>query len=227
MPKVTKGRLRYLSLEEEQQLLKTIGPTFAPWVRLAILTGLRQAEQFRLKWTDVDLERGIITLPQTKSGGCQYTYMNQEAIDILKGFTSWKDSKWVFPSQIKGSPMDPKNFYHRVYVPALQEAGLQKKKDHKTDAVEDKAQNVDWHTLRHTFASRLGMSGATEQDIAACLRHSGTSLVKRYTHLSQAHLHSVTEKVSQFGRPVSQPLENRRTVDKSEITTGETEEVCG
>lgn len=233
MPKPTKGRLRYLSLEEEQSLLKAIGPTYAPWVRFAILTGLRQAEQFQMKWIDVDLERGIVTLPHTKAGGCQDAYLNQEATDILKGFTSWKDSKWVLPSKNEGkrkkpaTHLDPKNFYHRTYVPALQKAGLQKKKDTKTDAVEDKSQNVDWHTLRHTFASRLGMSGATEQDIVACLRHSGTSLVKRYTHLSQAHLHSVTEKVSQFGRPGSQPLENRRTVDKSEIKTGEAEEVRG
>ena len=93
--------------------------------------------------------------------------------------------------------MDPKNFYHRVYVPALQNTRLQKKTDNQTIAIiKDKVQNVDWHTVRHTFANRLGMSGAMEQDIAASLRHSGTSLVKRYTHLSQDHLHSVTQKVS-------------------------------
>ena len=124
MPKVPKGRFRWLTHEEAHRLLEAIGPTYAPWVWLAILTGLRQAEQFGLKWTDVDLERGIISLSQTKSGGCQYVYLNQEAIKILKGLTSWKDSKWVFPSQTKGTPMDPKNFYHRVYVPALQKAGF-------------------------------------------------------------------------------------------------------
>jgi len=101
-----------------------------------------------------------------------------------------------FPKPNQRTPIDPKNFYHRVYVPALQKTGLQKKTDNQTIAIKDKGQNVDWHTLRHTFASRLGMSGATEQDIAASLRHSGTSLVKRNTHLSQDHLHSVTEKVS-------------------------------
>ncbi len=217
MPKVTKGRLRYLSMEEEQQLLKAIGLTYAPWVRLAILSGLRQAEQFRLKWTDVDLERGILTLPQTKAGDCQYAYLNQEAIEIFKGFTSWKDSQWVFPSQTQGTPLDPKNFYHRVYAPALQQAGLNSKQG-------DKAQNVDWHTLRHTFASRLGMSGATEQEIAACLRHSSTALVKRYTHLSQAHLHSVTEKVSQFGQAIKAKPVLARSVDKCEITITEEKE---
>jgi len=202
MPKVTKGRLRWLTLQEEQQLVDAIGPTYAPWVRLAILTGLRQKEQFTLQWRDVDEERGIITLPQTKAGEPQYIYLNREAITILKRLMSWKDSKWVFPSQNKGTHLAPKNFYHRVYVPAVRKAELK---------------GVDWHTLRHTFASRLGMSGATEQEIAACLRHSTTALVKRYTHLSQPHLHSVAEKVSQYGKTLGRP----QSVDKSEITTEE------
>jgi integrase len=210
MPKVTKGRLRYLSMDEEQRLLTAIGPTYAPWVRFAILTGLRQAEQFQLKWTDIDLDRAVVTLPQTKAGECQYVYLSHEANDILKSFTSWKDSKWVFPSQNKGTPLDPKNFYHRVYVPALQKARLQKVKD-------DQIQNVDWHTLRHTFASRLGLSGVTERDIADGLRHSSTALVRRYTHLSKPYRHSINEKVSQFGRQHGNNTEMDSTVDKSEI----------
>jgi len=41
LPKMTKGRLRFLSIEEETKLLEKIGATFAPWVRFAILTGVR------------------------------------------------------------------------------------------------------------------------------------------------------------------------------------------
>ena len=68
MPKMPKGRLRFLSVSEEAALLKAIGPRYAPWVRFAILTGLRQGEQFPLKWTDVDLGQGFLTLPDTKAG---------------------------------------------------------------------------------------------------------------------------------------------------------------
>jgi len=185
MPKVLQGDTRELSMEEECRLLKAVGPLYGPWVRLAILTGLRQGEQFKLKWTDVDLERGIITLPQTKAGKCQYVLLNEEAKDILKTFTSWKDSKWVFPSKTKGTHLDPKNFYHRVYVPALRRANLK---------------NVDWHTLRHTFASRLAMDGQSDSTIAALLRHSGTALVQRYAHLSPTHLRAAVESVANFGK---------------------------
>ena len=206
MPKLPKGRLRFLSLDEEDRLLKAIGSRYAPWVRFAILTGLRQGEQFHLKWTDVDLEQGFLTLPATKAGEVQYVHLNQEAKGILKALTSWKDSRWVYPSQNWGSAMNPLNFYHRAFVPAVEKAELE---------------DVTWHTLRHTFSSRLAMSGATDQDIASCLRHSTTALVKRYAHLSQTHLKGVMEKVSAFGQPVPNRPISKESIEKSEKFDGE------
>ncbi len=50
-----------------------------------------------------------------------------------------------------------------------------------------------WHDLRHTFASRLAMTGHNEGTIAALLRHSTTVLVKRYAHLSPSHLKVAVE----------------------------------
>jgi len=46
--KESPGRLRFLSMEEESRLLEKIGTKYAPWVRFAILTGLRQGEQVHL-----------------------------------------------------------------------------------------------------------------------------------------------------------------------------------
>ena len=60
------GRTRFLSSQEEAKLLERMGE-FSPHVRFAILTGLRQREQFRLEWGNVDLERGLLTLPITKA----------------------------------------------------------------------------------------------------------------------------------------------------------------
>jgi len=206
MPKVSQGKTRFLSMDEETLLLETLGTPYRTWARLAILTGLRQGEQFRLKWTEVDVERGIITLPQTKAGRCQYALLNEEAKTILKGMTSWKDSKWVFPSQTKGTHLDPKNFYHRVYVPALRKANLQ---------------DVDWHTLRHTFASRLAMNGQSASTIAALLRHSGTTLVQRYAHLSPTHLREALESVASYGKALTEEKavvsDDPSTVEKDSI----------
>ena len=78
MKKVSKGekgvRNLFRPLEEEHKLYEAIGPDFAPWVRIAILTGLRRGEQFGLRWADVDLEQGVLTLHRTKGGSVQYIH---------------------------------------------------------------------------------------------------------------------------------------------------------
>lgn len=179
------GKTRYLSPEDEGKVLKALGPVYGPWARLAILTGMRQMEQFSLRWSDVDLEQGIITLPMTKAGGVQYVHLNGEAKAILRGLDSWQRSVWVFPSENPKTHGDPRNFYRRVWLPAMKGTGIEW---------------GTWHDLRHTFASRLAMSGATEGTIATLLRHSGTVLVRRYAHLSPSHLQAEVEKVAAFGK---------------------------
>jgi integrase len=185
LPTVTANRTRCLTLDDETKVLKALGPTYGPWARLAILTGMRKSEQFTLRWTDVDLERGIITLPQTKAGGVQYVHLNEEARAILRKLDSWQRSVWVFPSENPARPIDGRNFYGRVWMPAVTAAEIEW---------------ATWHDLRHTFASRLAMNGATEATIAALLRHSGTSLVKRYAHLSPSHLQAAVAGIMDFGK---------------------------
>ena len=201
MYKEPKGKTRFLSMEEETLLLNKLGPIHGPWARLAILTGLRQAEQFKLHWKDVDLERGILTLPTTKAGGVQYVHLNEEAKAILRGFDSWQRSKWVFPSENLATSLDIRNFYGRIWVLAVKQAGIE---------------YATWHDLRHTFASRLAMTGHNEGTIAALLRHSTTALVKRYAHLSPSHLKAALEGVAGFGKASAGNHEGTAPERKSE-----------
>lgn len=214
MYKEPKGKTRFLSMEEETILLAKLGPIYGPWARFAILTGLRQAEQFRLQWKDVDLERGILTLPTTKAGGVQYAVLNDEAKAILRSMDSWQRSKWVFPSENPATALDARNFYNRVWMPAVIEAGIE---------------SATWHDLRHTFASRLAMNGQNEGTIAALLRHSTTALVKRYAHLSPSHLKAAVEGVAGFGKGVMEQDDQTVQREKSEpISIGTvTETVTG
>jgi len=190
LPRISVGNTRFLSPEEEATLLKKLGSTYGPWARLAILTGLRKTELFSLPWSQVDFDLGLITLPQTKSGDVQYAPLNEEAKVILRGFESWQFSKWVFPSKNHTTHLDSYNFYGRVFMPAVKAAGLAK---------------VTWHTLRHTFGSRLAMNNQNDSTIAALLRHKTTGLVKRYAHLSPSHLRAAVEGVARFGKEKSEP----------------------
>ena len=209
------GKTRFLSPEEEGVLCEKIGASYAGWVRLAILTGMRQMEQFSLRWEHVDLERGVLTLSNTKAGGVQYVRLNEEAKRLIEGFIPGNKSVWVFPSENPATHADPRNFYRRVYLPKVKESGLD---------------GVSWHSLRHTFASRLAMSGSTEGTIATLLRHSGTVLVRRYAHLSPSHLQDEIEKISAFGKVADQQAgrsEPRAAQSEPRESVGEEEPVEG
>lgn len=189
-----KGRTRYLSASEEAALMTALGETYGLWARFAILTGLRQAEQFRLEWRHVDLDRGILTLPDTKAGHVQYQDLSEEALSILRSFDSWQRSKWVFPSENPAEAIDVSNFYHRVWIPAVKRAEIEW---------------ATWHALRHTGASRLAEKGANESGIADFLRHSGLGLVRRYAHLSRPHMKVLAEMVSNYGRDDQRVTESK------------------
>jgi len=195
LPTMRAGKTRFLSIEEEARLSKAVGQPYDRWIRLAILTGMRKSEQFGLRWADIDLDRGLITLPTTKSGSVQYIHLTEEAKAILHGLIAGNTSVWVFPSQNADTHLDHHNFYAQVYQPAL---------------VTAKLPGVTWHCLRHTFASQLAMNGQAPSTIAALLRHSGTDLVSRYAHLSPTQLQGALEGVSGFGK---------LTIERTEIVT--------
>jgi len=218
LPRISVGNTRFLSPEEEAALLKTLGPTYGPWARLAILTGLRKTELFSMQWSQVDFDQNMITLPQTKSGDVQYAPLNEESKMILHDIEKnaavaeaeaiaskskkKEQSDWVFPSKNPTTPLDSYNFYGRVFLPAVKKTGLE---------------GVTWHTLRHTFASRLAMNGQADGTIAALLRHKTTGLVKRYAHLSPSHLRAAVEGVASFGKEKSEP--NRQIAEEAQNDT--------
>src|SRR5687767_5028308 len=107
-------------MEEEDGLLDKLGPVYGPWARLAILTGMRLSEQFKLRWADVDLERGLITLPETKAGRVQYVLLNGPAKDILRTRQIQQMNRnvvspFVYPSDTLATPLDQRNFYARIF----------------------------------------------------------------------------------------------------------------
>ena len=184
LPKVAPAAVRFLSPSEERRLLRALAPRDRLVIRLALVTGLRSGEQFSLRWEQIDWRSRTITLPRTKSGQPQYRLLSREAIELLTDLRSRaKGSPWVLPSRQKTTHLLAKNFYHRRFLPAIEKAKLT---------------HLTWHHLRHTFASRLAMSGQSDQTIAALLGHASTALVKRYAHLSPSHLQDAIEHASRF-----------------------------
>ena len=67
-------------------------------------------------------------------------------------------------------------------------------------------QNFSWHCLRHTFASRLVMSGVSLKAVQKLMGHRTIQMTARYAHLSPGHLQSAVELIS-GSNPEKQALE--------------------
>ena len=103
----------------------------------------------------------------------------------FKALPSRLKSRWVFPSETDETPLDPKNFMSWVFVPALARAGIE---------------NLHWHDLRHTFASRLVMKGVDLRTVQELMGHTTITMTLRYSHLSPAHQ---LEAVQRLNRPAT------------------------
>ena len=64
-------------------------------MRMALFTGMRRGELFKLKWTDVDFDRGFITIRDPKGGVSQKIPLNDQARDVLKNHPETADHVFV------------------------------------------------------------------------------------------------------------------------------------
>ncbi|MEN6333118.1 MAG: tyrosine-type recombinase/integrase [Phycisphaerales bacterium] len=181
------SRIRWLrqdkDLDEEAALRKELDPEiWERYVLVAIDTGLRQSEQFSLRWEDCDMARRLITVRQSKSGRMRHIPMTDAVYQALLRMPSRLKSEWVYPapSSSHRNSMAKKQPPPHLTFPSIRKT---------FESAVEKAQlnNFRWHDLRHTFASRLVMAGAGLRDVMDLMGHASLTMVLRYAHLSPAH----------------------------------------
>lgn len=168
---------------QEAALMKALGES-GPWVRLAILTGLRQAEQFSIRKDWIHWSEGYLQIPTSKANRPRVVLLTEEIRAIVTLLAKRHPlSPFLFPSpKYPGRPMDPGNWYRRVFKPALLTAKI--------------PAGLHWHSLRHTFGSRLAASGASSKQIQALGGWSTEKASSRYIHLTSQDLMKVAERLS-------------------------------
>jgi integrase len=149
-------------------------------VVLALSTGARRGEIMSLTWKDVDLNRGVITLHETKNDERRVLPLVGHALDQVKKMSKVRriDTDFLFPSH--RDPSKPLSIQN-IFGAAL-----------KTAEIED----FRFHDLRHSAASYLAMNGASLAEIAEVLGHKTLQMVKRYAHLSEAHTTSIVASMN-------------------------------
>ena len=164
---------RILTLDEEKRLLAACDTYLGNIVTTALYTGMRKGEIITLKWDNVDLESGLITIDQTnsKSKKTRRIPINSTVRRLLlEQRLKSAGNEHVFLSS-KGTPYLRQDSLNRAFMLALKKAQIQ---------------GLRFHDLRHTAATRMIELGASIVAVKEILGHSTLDMTMRYAHPNES-----------------------------------------
>jgi site-specific recombinase XerD len=177
------ARIRFLTLEEEGQLRKVIAAEFTEHIfefDFSLNTGLRLGEMYNLTWADVNTVSRVVTVKRSKNGEMRHVPLNRHALTALGAIReSGKATGPIFLNSLGERLTSPRYWFQ----PAVETA---------------KVSDFTWHCLRHTFASRLVMSGVGLREVQDLMGHKSIQMTCRYAHLAPSHQLAAVEKLAAF-----------------------------
>ncbi|HPC02527.1 MAG TPA: tyrosine-type recombinase/integrase [Syntrophales bacterium] len=187
IPKFDNRRVRFLSHEEAETLLNALQEKDRLTHNLALLslhTGLRMGEMGRLKWSHIDLDRGIITVMDPKGGEGRVAFMTDKVKAMFRAMKRQDPDDYVFTRKAGEHLEDmPKIFFAVV-------------KDLEFNrGISDPRQKIVAHSLRHTFASWHAAAGTDIYTLKTLMGHSVIQMTERYAHLSNGTLQGATKNL--------------------------------
>jgi integrase len=167
-------RLRYLSDDEARRLTSVCPVDFRALVTAALLTGCRYGELTTLIVDDFNPDVGTIRIPVSKSGKPRHVVLTQEGRDFFAALTAGRPGGARIFLRKNGRTWG-KSEQQRPLAAACDAARLDPP--------------LNFHGLRHTYASRLAMRNVPLAVIAVQLGHADTRMVeKHYGHLSAGYV---------------------------------------
>ena len=171
---VNNQKERILDLDEERRLLTACDTYLRNIVITALYTGMRKGEILTLKWENVDLEKGLITIDQTNSTSKKMRRIPINSVVrklLLEQKLKRAGSKHVFLSS-KGTPYKRHDSLKRAYSLALKKAEIE---------------GLRFHDLRHTAATRMVELGFSIVAVKEILGHSTLDMTMRDTLTRTSH----------------------------------------
>ncbi|MGH7913314.1 MAG: tyrosine-type recombinase/integrase [Candidatus Binataceae bacterium] len=192
-PRENNARVRYLSEDEEPRLLAALAEKMRPLVMVAIYTGLREGELLRLRWADVDFGSGSIHVREAKSGDGRRLPLNQAALGTLHRLRGAR------PKVIQLDVRRDAGEGGHIFGPDTNALRMSLNRKFRRAAKAAGIDDLHFHDLRHTFASRLAMRGLDLYRVQTLLGHKTARMTMRYAHLSPGALREAVEALDVAG----------------------------
>lgn len=181
LPRVNNLKTEDLTPDELSRLLRAIDEDdnrqVAHMMKLALFTGMRKGEIFKLRWQDVDFERGFIHIRDPKGGPDQKIPLNDAARQVFEEHPRAEESEFVFPGRDQQARRNTHKQVNRIKARGWLPADFR-----------------PMHGLRHVYASMLASSGQVDMfTLQKLLTHKSPTMTQRYAHLQDDALRRASE----------------------------------
>jgi integrase len=189
-PKFDNQKQRFLTREETELLMTALKNRNLQLYRMAMISlhaGLRAGEVFGLTWGDVDLDRGLLLLRDTKNTETRYAFMTATLRAELEIMTPGQLGDLVFTDKAGGRIRSITATWDRV----ITDLGFNK-------GIADRRLRFTFHGLRHSFASNLVSMGADLYKVQLLLGHKTQKMTIRYSHMRPDDLRAAVNQLDGF-----------------------------
>ena len=200
MPKMNNVKTEDLTADQLDALLQAIDedehPQAGNLMKMVLYTGMRRTELFKLKWADIDEQRGFMKITDPKGGLDQKIPLNDAAKQLLEKHPS-TGSQYVFPGRGGNQRKDIHHQVNRI----RNNAGLPK--DFRA-----------LHGLRHVYASMLASSGQVDlYTLQRLLTHKSPQMTQRYAHLRDEALKDASQVAGDIVTSAMRPKQKAEVVN--------------
>jgi len=205
LPKVDNLQTEDLSPDQLTRLLEVLdtaeNQAVARIMRMALFTGMRRGEILKLRWEDLDFERGFIGIRDPKGGQSAKIPMSPQARDMLLSLP--RESDFVFPGRGDKQRVEVRRAARKI----CEAAGLS-------------SDFRPMHGLRHAYASMLASSGQVDlYTLQRLLTHKSAGMTARYAHLRDEVLQRGANVAGQIMED-AQTGQNQKVVNLEDFRKG-------
>lgn len=177
-----------LSPEEVRRFFEAIrNPKHRVLLVTAYAAGLRVSELVALRVEDVDSERMVIQVRQSKGNKDRLVMLSPVLLEELRSYVRWARPRgWLFPGQDPARHLTARSV-QKACQRAREAAGLGKR--------------VTVHTLRHSFATHLLEAGTDLRLVQTLLGHASIRTTAIYTHVSEERLQGTPSPLDRLEMP--------------------------
>lgn len=170
-PRREKKLPNILSKEEVKSLLEAPkNIKHKAMLSLIYACGLRRSELLHLTLKDIQSDRNILVIKQSKGKKDRIVPLSNKVIELLRAYyKEYKPKNWLFEGQFAYTQYSAKSL-ESVLKQSLTKANIGKP--------------VSLHWLRHSYATHLLESGTDLRYIQELLGHKNSKTTEIYTHVS-------------------------------------------